>query len=96
MVHGVEGVLGDHTRALPLRTHPFGPGRGLWAYLIFLEEICLIFFRNRLRWSFVNYSLLNVVFLIFLLCLECYLILVWSSALFYAILMALEQLYFPL
>jgi len=44
MVHGVEGVLGDHTRALPLRTHPFGPGRGLWAYLVFLKEICLIFF----------------------------------------------------
>jgi len=92
MVYGVEGASDNHICALLLAWL----GRGLWTYHIFLEEICLIFFRNRLHWSSVNHSPLNVVFLIFLICLECCLILAWSSVLFYAILMALQQLYFSL
>jgi len=45
MTYGVEGVLVDHTHAHPAAARPSGPSwGGLWTYLNFLEEICLICF----------------------------------------------------
>jgi len=45
MVYGVKGVLGNYMRTSPPPVWVgCGTGRGLWAYLIFLKEICLIFF----------------------------------------------------
>ena len=84
VLRGDVGVMGEHmdARCRPLVRPRLGwaHAHGVWAFLTLFERNLFYLLHNELRHSFVIYTLLNMVFLVFNLLFNNSFSLAWSSA----------------